>query len=333
MHLQEQSKWALEKTGDLSPSRAQPHALHHHLCHSQPRRSHCPALLSKPAPTRSAGKLPRYMREKGVSVLAGFFNSETEPAFELDCKHRWFPWLPKNTYQQLPVTEGQIPVSRTNSGLLLSPLKNGGEEGEGKSKRKKKKILFLLWCTSKQHPPSPPTELPDQSLQVLAVYNTNQWASEPGLSLCTPLLPQLAKPASTVHLLSISTVNLQTTALATLLCTNTSYQAMKVRGQQCVISQGCWAMQYLYSRFVLCMQETSAAPVCSGNCWRLLNLQYRCSLSSRIKAGLIWSSWIQFCNWKGLTSLRLHDCRVRISILKNNLSSSLFFPYSWLGRD
>lgn len=132
-HLQELCKRALEKTGDLSISRALPCAALHHLCPSKALGPPCPALVSKAAPAHRAGNLHRYTGERRVSVLAENAKCSQcwgQPAFKLDCKHWRFPWLPKNTYQQLPVPEGQIPVSSTNSVLLLCPFKNreGGKK-------------------------------------------------------------------------------------------------------------------------------------------------------------------------------------------------------------
>lgn len=79
-------------------------------------------------------KLGTDTQEKEVFCCSSSLKSSGQPAFKLDRKHRRFPWLPKNTYQQLPVTAGQIPVSSTISAFLLSPVKNtGGWEGEEKS--------------------------------------------------------------------------------------------------------------------------------------------------------------------------------------------------------
>lgn len=63
------------------------------------------------------------------------------------------------------------------------------------------KSFFYSDALQSRIPTSPPTKLPEQSLQVLAVHNTNQRASETGLPLHTPLLPQLAEAASAVNLL------------------------------------------------------------------------------------------------------------------------------------
>lgn len=111
---------------------------------------------------QSLGKLGTDTREKEVFCCSGSLQSSGQATFKLDRKHRRFPWLPKNTYQQLPVTAGQIPVSSTNSAFLLSPVKNRGVGGRGK-------ILFLLQCTPEQHPTSPPTTDPQQSLQILEI--------------------------------------------------------------------------------------------------------------------------------------------------------------------
>lgn len=141
--LQEPCKQTLEKLVTLL----------HHRCPCSPRPL-CPSAVQE---------FSIDTQEKKNFCFSRSLKSSGQPAFKLDCKHRRFPWLPKNTYQQLPVTEGQIPVSSTNSAFfIISCKKNRGVGGKGK-------ILFLLQCTLEQHPTSPPTKGPKQSLQVLEI--------------------------------------------------------------------------------------------------------------------------------------------------------------------
>lgn len=105
-----------------------------------------PSPCEQTSPCTQGRKSPWiHKRKKRVFCFSRSLQSKGQPAFKLDCKHWWFPWLPKNTYQQLPVTEGQIPVSSTNSVLLLlCPLKNREEEKIKEKKKEKRENLFPI---------------------------------------------------------------------------------------------------------------------------------------------------------------------------------------------
>lgn len=189
--------------------------------------------------------------------------------------------LPKNTYQQLPVTEGQIPVSSTNSVLLLlCPLKNREEE-----KKKEKGKSFFYRCYSKR---------------LLLALSSLVSAGSLGLKTSEHLklgshwpLHQSHSPQNSINPLEISLVS--------------TSQALRELSKV-LAPRGAGAM---YSRFVLCIQETLSAQGTAGSYLTCRKAQDRCS---NLGEKQFWFAWAELCRQSGSTSSQLHECRVWVSV-------------------